>query len=300
MASRRLVKIVRPTLTAASPPFHIDYRVGWAYQTLLLHRAMLHKRAGGHRDRHVADHLMLLEQKPVYTLGRGSDLEHLTSLHLSEEMKECLIGRGDNTARLGAPRSNPQLLNDLVHSIAREEMSLSNAVDVLLANIKATPVVAPANHVPIYRVERGGEVTYHGPGQIVGYPLLDLVHYRQDLHWFLRQMEQVIIDTLRHDFGLQNADRDDEHTGVWIGDRKIAAIGIAASRWITSHGFSINVSSDLRYFDAIRPCGIEGRGVTSLAKELGASDVSVELVTKHLLGHFARIFNVDLQEYEER
>ena len=116
--------------------------------------------------------------------------------------------------------------------------------------------------IDIIRVERGGEVTWHGPGQLVGYPIFDLEYHKKDLHWFLRGIEQVIIDTLA-DYTL-TAERDDAGTGVWVGDSKIAAIGLSASKWVTMHGFSINVNPDLNDFQRIVPCGIEGRTVTTL------------------------------------
>ena len=119
----------------------------------------------------------------------------------------------------------------------------------------------------LHRVERGGEVTYHGPGQLVGYPILDLRRHRQDLHWYVRQVEEVVIRTLGR-CGIDGAARDEEHTGVWVGDRKVAAVGIAVSRWVTMHGFSINVTPDLAAFGRIVPCGIEDRGVTSVQQLL--------------------------------
>lgn len=286
-STRRWLKILRASSI-------VDYPLGWGYQTLLLHQAMRSKR----RDEVTArDHLLVLEHAPVYTLGRGSDLEHIMSL-TDDRMKDQLNGRGPHSARLSLPTSQQHLLDALMDSVGNHETTLVHATQSLLRLMQPIPVLAPTNQVPIYRVERGGQVTYHGPGQIVVYPLLDLVHYEQDLHWFLRKVEQVIIDTLRVDFGLDTADRDAEHTGVWIADRKIAAIGLSASRWITSHGFSINVNPMMEHFDAIRPCGIEGRGVTSMKQELGGRDIPMEFVTERLLDHFVRIFNVDLDGEE--
>eukprot|EP00536_Pseudo-nitzschia_multiseries_P000642 jgi/Psemu1/233862/estExt_Genewise1.C_80083 len=143
-----------------------------------------------------------------------------------------------------------------------------SAIEKLTESISA--VVAP-NGVPIYRVERGGEVTFHGPSQLVVYPMLDLKHgisYKQDLHWYLRMIEEVIIQTLGH-YNIIG-ERDDINTGVWVGKNKIAAVGISSSRWITTHGFALNLDPDLSYFDTsvILPCGIEGRGVTSMGEIL--------------------------------
>jgi lipoate-protein ligase B len=123
-----------------------------------------------------------------------------------------------------------------------------------------------SSEVPIYRIERGGEVTHHGPGQLVVYPLLDLRRppLEQDLHWYLRQVEQVVIDTLS-EYDIHTV-RDEINTGVWFDKCKVAAVGVSSSRWITTHGFALNVSPNLHYFDTsyILPCGIEGRGVTSM------------------------------------
>jgi lipoyl(octanoyl) transferase len=124
--------------------------------------------------------------------------------------------------------------------------------------------------IDLFETGRGGDVTYHGPGQLVGYPILDLKPDRCDLHRYLRDLEQVLIDVVR-DFGLE-ATRVPRLTGVWVEGRKIAAIGVrVSSGWITSHGFALNVATDLRYFDTIVPCGITDRAVTSLGLEAGRS-----------------------------
>lgn len=123
----------------------------------------------------------------------------------------------------------------------------------------------------VVRVERGGEVTYHGPGQVVVYPILDLTHHRKDLHWYLRQMEGAVIDALAC-YGVR-AHRDDAGTGVWVGEGKIAAVGLSASRWVTMHGLALNVDVDLRAFEHIVPCGIRGRHVASLRDVLASGEV---------------------------
>jgi lipoyl(octanoyl) transferase len=121
--------------------------------------------------------------------------------------------------------------------------------------------------IDVVEINRGGEATVHNPGQLVGYPIFNLTRSRQDLHWFLRLLEQAVIDTLA-EYTVE-AQRVDGLTGVWIGEsRKICAIGIHCSRWVTSHGFALNVSNDLDLFNAIVPCGIRERGVTSLAREV--------------------------------
>jgi lipoyl(octanoyl) transferase len=142
--------------------------------------------------------------------------------------------------------------------------------------------------VELHRAGRGGDVTYHGPGQLVGYPILDLKPDRCDLHRYLRDLEEVLILTLA-DFGL-SASRREGMTGVWVIDRKLAAIGVrVSSGWITSHGFALNVSTDLSFFDAIVPCGIREYGVGSLAGELG-TDVQMRAVETSVAEHFRTIF----------
>jgi len=118
----------------------------------------------------------------------------------------------------------------------------------------------------VFEVERGGDVTYHGPGQLVGYPIFDLGGHRQDLHWYLRQLEEVLIAALR-EFGVV-AERNPGYTGVWTSGRKIASIGVHVKQWVTWHGFALNVTTELSPFDLIIPCGIPGVIMTSLAKEL--------------------------------
>jgi lipoyl(octanoyl) transferase len=123
----------------------------------------------------------------------------------------------------------------------------------------------PTNSIhELYKIERGGEVTHHCPGQLVGYPILNLQRHTQDLHWYLRQLETVVIQVLAH-YGL-NGERIDGLTGVWVAGRKVAAIGIKVSRWITMHGFALNVCPDLQGFEAIVPCGIGDRAVGSMAE----------------------------------
>ena len=141
--------------------------------------------------------------------------------------------------------------------------------------------------VEFCEVPRGGDVTYHGPGQLIGYPILDLRPDRCDVHRYVRDLEEVLIRTVRV-FGVL-ATRVEGLTGVWVGDNKLAAIGVRLSRWVTSHGFALNVGTDLEFFKLIRPCGIEGRGVTSLA-ELTGGGVSVERTEAVLVEEFEQVF----------
>ena len=121
--------------------------------------------------------------------------------------------------------------------------------------------------VKVFHVERGGDIAFHGPGQLVGYPILDLHRYRKSVHWYMRSLEQVIIQTL--DIFDIEADVKEGLTGVWVGDEKIAALGVRISRWVTMHGFALNVNPDLTFYDGIIPCGIFDHGVTSMEKILG-------------------------------
>lgn len=142
----------------------------------------------------------------------------------------------------------------------------------------------------VYRVERGGEVTYHGPGQLVGYPILNLRYYRQDLHWYLRQLEEVIIQVLAT-YGLEG-DRIPGLTGVWLEGYKVAAVGIKVSRWITMHGFALNVCPDMQGFEQIVPCGIGDQPVGSLAQFI--PEINLAEVRQRLAKAFAEIFQVEL------
>ncbi|NOZ04117.1 MAG: lipoyl(octanoyl) transferase LipB [FCB group bacterium] len=142
--------------------------------------------------------------------------------------------------------------------------------------------------VKIFRIERGGDVTYHGPGQLVGYPILDLRNYRLSIGWYMRTLEELIIRTVA-EFGIQ-ADRKDGLTGVWVDDEKIAAFGVRVSRWVTMHGFALNVCTDLSYYRGIIPCGIFQYGVTSMQQVLGCP-VALEKVKEVLIRHFTILFN---------
>ncbi len=153
-----------------------------------------------------------------------------------------------------------------------------------------------ARNAQFYKSNRGGDITYHGPGQVVGYPILDLENFFTDIHKYLRFLEEVIILTLQ-EYGL-DAKRSKGETGVWLDvdtpyARKICAMGVRASRWVTMHGFALNVNTDLGYFDHIIPCGIKGKAVTSLNVELGQREVPMADVQQKLLKHFAEIFEAE-------
>ncbi len=150
-----------------------------------------------------------------------------------------------------------------------------------------------------YKINRGGDITYHGPGQIVGYPIIDLDNFFTDIHKYLRFLEEMVILTLA-EYGLK-AERSRGETGVWLDvgtpfARKICALGVRASRWVTMHGFAFNVNSNLGYFDHMIPCGIRGKAVTSLNVELGKAEVSISEVKEKLQKHFATLFEAEMSE----
>jgi lipoyl(octanoyl) transferase len=143
-----------------------------------------------------------------------------------------------------------------------------------------------ASGTDVFHIDRGGDITYHGPGQIVGYPIIDLHNYFLDIHRYLRSLEEVIIRTLKA-FGIP-ADRETDMTGVWVNDEKIAAIGVKVSRWVTMHGFALNVNTDISRFDRIIPCGIFHKGITSMQRTMG-HDVNIESVHEALVASFADV-----------
>ena len=158
-----------------------------------------------------------------------------------------------------------------------------------------------AKGATFYKINRGGDITYHGPGQIVGYPILDLDNFFTDIHQYLRLLEEAIILTLQ-EYGLE-CGRSEGETGVWLGvgtpfARKICALGVRASRWVTMHGFALNVNVDLGYFDAIIPCGIRGKAVTSLNVELGVEKVNEAEVKTKILNHFSYLFEATFDTSE--
>ncbi len=152
--------------------------------------------------------------------------------------------------------------------------------------------------IDYFKINRGGDITFHGPGQLVGYPILDLEKFYTDIGRYLRSLEEVIIRTIAH-FGLKG-ERSTGETGVWLDadlpgrERKICAMGVRCSRWVTMHGWALNVNTDLGYFEHIIPCGIKGKAVTSIEKELGAS-VDFGLVQQLLLTEFAAVFEVEIE-----
>jgi lipoate-protein ligase B len=195
---------------------------------------------------------------------------------------------------------------DLQRSIARDRISGAISQDVLLLvehppvvtlgrsskenHLTATPEFLQKHGVELFEVERGGDVTFHGPGQLVGYPIVDLKRHRQDLHWYLRRIEEALINTLA-DYDIPG-ERNTSYTGVWTRGKKIASIGVHARDWVTWHGFALNVTTDLSFFDLIVPCGIRGVVMTSIARELGAEEVSAQDVRDRVTAKFADAFDL--------
>jgi len=206
--------------------------------------------------------------------------------------------------RLGMMRYATAL--DLQREIARARISGAVPEDVLLLvehppvvtlgrsakneHLLASPQLLAARGVELFEVERGGDVTFHGPGQLVGYPIVDLKRHRRDLHWYLRQVEEALILALGH-LGIA-ADRNAGLTGVWTQGRKIASIGVHARDWVTWHGFALNVSTDLRYFDLMVPCGIQAVQMTSVAAELGVA-TGMDVVADAVAEAMGRVFDLE-------
>jgi lipoyl(octanoyl) transferase len=154
-------------------------------------------------------------------------------------------------------------------------------------NLRGSEEYLSSNKISVYEIDRGGDITYHGPGQIVGYPIIDLNNWYKDTHKYLRALEEVIIKTC-NEYDL-NCERNSKYTGVWLNDKKIAAIGIKVSRWITMHGFAFNVNTDLNLFSGIIPCGIQDKAVTSLKNELNM-EIDIDHVKEKLLRNFSEVF----------
>lgn len=201
---------------------------------------------------------------------------------------------------------------ELQRDVARRRISGEIDQDVLLlvehphvvtlgraakqASLVATPELLRARGVEVFEVERGGDVTYHGPGQLVGYPIFDLKRHRKDLHWYLRQVEESLIVALGT-FGIP-AGRNPGYTGVWVGadgdrwQRKIASIGVHARDWVTWHGFALNVHTDLSFFDLMVPCGIADVQMTSIASELAPQGIEPSDIRQAIAGAFGRVFEL--------
>jgi len=202
---------------------------------------------------------------------------------------------------------------ELQRALARERISGAIPEDMLLllehppvvtlgratkaANLISSAEFLGSKGVELFEVERGGDVTFHGPGQLVGYPIIDLKRHKLDLHWYLRQVEEALIQTLAA-YSIP-AERNVGFTGVWTQGRKIASIGVHARDWVTWHGFALNVTTDLSYFDLIVPCGIDGVTMTSIEKEIDRSDsqlpqATVEAASEIAARVFGELFGLEL------
>lgn len=195
---------------------------------------------------------------------------------------------------------------ELQRAVARARISGDVEQDVLLlvehppvitlgrsskdAHLLSNPEQLKARGVELFEVERGGDVTFHGPGQLVGYPIIDLKRHKQDLHWYLRQVEEVLIRALGQ-MGIK-AERIPKYTGVWTRDRKIASIGVHARDWVTWHGFALNVETELSFFDLIVPCGIPAVVMTSVQRELGRA-VEIAEVSEIVSRKCADVFGLN-------
>jgi lipoate-protein ligase B len=195
---------------------------------------------------------------------------------------------------------------ELQRSLARDRISGAIPQDILLLvehppvvtlgratkekHLVSSPEFLRSKGVEVFEVERGGDVTFHGPGQLVGYPIIDLKRHRQDLHWYLRKIEEALINTLA-DYGIPG-ERNTAYTGVWTRGKKVASIGVHARDWVTWHGFALNVTTDLSYFELIVPCGIDGVVMTSIARELGLEGISMQDVRDRVTAKFADAFDL--------
>ena len=160
------------------------------------------------------------------------------------------------------------------------------------SNILVGHDVLEAHKISVYEIDRGGDITYHGPGQVVGYPILDLKNYKKDIHWYLRSLESMLINFL--DKCSIKGERKNNFTGVWVEGKKIASLGLGVSKWVTYHGFSLNISTELEYFEMINPCGITGSKMTSLSRVLN-KPVSIPDIKDILIRSFEEIFEAKIE-----
>jgi len=218
-------------------------------------------------------------------LGR---MDYQEAWDYQERLFADIVGRKTANRSLPVPEPTPNYLLFVEHP---HVYTLGKSGD--MSNLLLDEVQLAAKGATFYKINRGGDITYHGPGQLVGYPVLDLENFFTDIHKYLRLLEEAIILTLK-EYGLEGM-RSEGETGVWLDvgtpfARKICAMGVRASRWVTMHGFALNVNADLGYFDNIIPCGIRGKGVTSLHVELGR-ELDMREVRDKVTAHFAHLFD---------
>ena len=191
-----------------------------------------------------------------------------------------------------------ELFNQVIESRSQNYLILTEHKPVItigksgsLNNLLTDSSYLLSKGITVVKIDRGGDITFHGPGQLIGYPILDLSQFRKDIHWYLRNLEEVIIQTLR-EFGIQG-ERVSGLTGVWVNKKKICAIGVKVTRWVTMHGFALNISTNLDYFKHIIPCGITDRGVTSLFDQTG-NIVKQKDVIKSVIYSFRDVFGIQI------
>jgi len=224
-------------------------------------------------------------KKTLYSFDTGK-IEYQSAWELQRQLQKKLIDEKI------AARTHPDIVRtpDMLLFVEHPHvftLGKSGKQEHLLANDDELE----RTEATFVKIDRGGDITYHGPGQIVGYPIMDLDRHFTDIHKYLRFLEEVIIRVCA-DYGF-SAERIDKLTGVWVNGRKVCAMGIKCSRWVTMHGFALNVNTQLNYFGQIVPCGITDRGVTSLA-ELTGKPINENEVKDRILHHFADVFDVDV------
>lgn len=230
-----------------------------------------------------------MEKRKVHYHNLGANVEYTLAVDIQEKIQKELISK-QKLIDLEASKSHDYLL--LLEHSSVFTLGKSGKPDHLLSNKEELEKIDAV----FTKTNRGGDITFHGPGQLVGYPILDLNYHKADVKWYMRKIEEVIIKTIA-EYGILG-ERSDGETGVWLDvggpyARKIAQLGVKLSRWVTLHGFSLNANVDLAYFEHIIPCGIKGKAVTSIEKEIGKKIDMEELKTK-ILTHFSSVFNAEI------
>jgi len=220
--------------------------------------------------------------------------EYQDTWNYQELLFQGIIDAKIKNRREGLELSTPNYFLFVEHS---HVFTLGKSGD--MTHLLADEKVLAEKGAKFYKVNRGGDITYHGPGQIVGYPILDLDNFFTDIHKYLRYLEEMVILTLA-EYGLKG-ERSKGETGVWLDvgtpfARKICAMGVRASRWVTMHGFALNINADLSYFDLMVPCGIRDKAVTSLHVELGKKQMDMNEVKQKLLRHFQTLFGAEIRK----
>lgn len=244
------------------------------------------------------------EEIIVSDLGENRSYKEIWDLQeklLKQNVEIKSLERAINSKELGSEKVDVQTkMNYLLLVQHNPVYTLGKSGDI--SHVLISDKEREEKGIEFFKINRGGDITFHGPQQLVGYPIIDLEKFRTDIGWYLRSLEEVIILTLA-EYGL-SGERSQGETGVWIEagikgrERKICAMGIRCSRWITMHGFAFNVNTDLRYFDYIIPCGIQNKQVTSLRRELGRT-IPMEEVKLKVINNFAKVFNANISFSEQ-